>query len=42
MAFPPSTFAFRLTVRKKKAKAIPVKGRGGPLGCETSRFPHFV
>jgi hypothetical protein len=25
-----------------KAKAIPVTGRGGPYGCETSRFPHFL
>jgi hypothetical protein len=22
-------------------KAIPVTGRGGSLGCETSRLPHF-
>jgi hypothetical protein len=22
-------------------KAIPVTGRGGSLGCETLRFPHF-
>jgi hypothetical protein len=26
----------------KKSKAIPVKDRGGPWGCETSRFPHFI
>jgi hypothetical protein len=26
----------------KKVKLIPVTGRGGPQGCETSRFPHFV
>jgi hypothetical protein len=25
-----------------KGKAIPVTGRGGPLGCETSRLPHFL
>jgi hypothetical protein len=25
-----------------KGKAIPVTGRGGPYGCETSRLPHFV
>jgi hypothetical protein len=25
----------------KKSKAIPVTGRGGPYGCETSRLPHF-
>jgi hypothetical protein len=24
-----------------KVKAIPVTGRGGPEGCETSRFPYF-
>jgi hypothetical protein len=23
-------------------KAIPVTGRGGPEGCETSRLPHFL
>jgi hypothetical protein len=23
-------------------KAIPITGRGGPLGCETSRLPHFL
>jgi hypothetical protein len=23
-------------------KAIPVTGRGGPYGCETSRIPHFL
>jgi hypothetical protein len=27
---------------KKKGKAIPVTGREGPLGCETSRLPHFL
>jgi hypothetical protein len=26
----------------KKAKAIPVTGRKGPWGCETSRLPHFL
>jgi hypothetical protein len=25
-----------------KCKAIPVTGRGGPQGCETSRLPHFT
>jgi hypothetical protein len=25
-----------------KCKAIPVTGRGGPQGCETSRLPHFL
>jgi hypothetical protein len=27
---------------KKKGKAIPLTGRGGPYGCETSRLPHFL
>jgi hypothetical protein len=27
---------------KGKGKAIPVTGRGGPQGCETSRLPHFL
>jgi hypothetical protein len=26
----------------KKGKAIPVRGRGGPLNSETSRFTHFL
>jgi hypothetical protein len=26
----------------KKGEAIPVTGREGPLGCETSRLPHFL
>jgi hypothetical protein len=26
----------------EKGKAIPVTGRGGPWGCETSRFLHFA
>jgi hypothetical protein len=26
---------------KVKGKAIPVTGREDPLGCETSRLPHF-
>jgi hypothetical protein len=25
-----------------KVKAIPVTGREGPWGCETSRLPHFL
>jgi hypothetical protein len=27
---------------RKKGNAIPVTGRGGPLGCETSRLPLFL
>jgi hypothetical protein len=27
---------------KKKSKANPVIGRGGPSGCETLRIPHFL
>jgi hypothetical protein len=27
---------------KKKGKAIPVRGRGGPHGCEKSRLLHFL
>jgi hypothetical protein len=27
---------------KSKGKAIPVTGRGGPQGSETSRLPHFL
>jgi hypothetical protein len=26
----------------KKGKVTPVTDRGGPYGCETSRFPHFL
>jgi hypothetical protein len=26
----------------KQVKAIPVRGRGGPLGCETLRLPYFL
>jgi hypothetical protein len=26
---------------KEKGKAIPVTGRGGPYGCDTSRLPVF-
>jgi hypothetical protein len=29
-------------VEKNKGKTIPVTGRGGPYGCETSRLPHFL
>jgi hypothetical protein len=28
--------------KKKEGKAIPVTGRGGPYGCETSRLPHVL
>jgi hypothetical protein len=27
---------------KKKGKAIPVTGGGGPKGCEMSRLPYFL
>jgi hypothetical protein len=27
---------------KRKCKAIPVTGRGGPYGFEMSRLPHFL
>jgi hypothetical protein len=27
---------------KKKGKAVPVTGHGGPQGCETLRLPHFL
>jgi hypothetical protein len=27
---------------KCEGNAIPVTGREGPYGCETSRFPHFL
>jgi hypothetical protein len=26
----------------KKGEAVPVTGREGPQGCETSRLPHFL
>jgi hypothetical protein len=29
-------------VNKTKGRAIPVTGRGGPYGCETSTFPYFL
>jgi hypothetical protein len=32
----------RVTRMKEKGKAIPVTGRGGPYGCETSRLPHIL
>jgi hypothetical protein len=27
---------------KGNSKIVPVTGRGGLLGCETSRLPHFL
>jgi hypothetical protein len=30
------------TSHKDKGKAIPVRGRGGTQGYETSRLPHFL
>jgi hypothetical protein len=32
----------RVGLKKGKGKTIPVTGRGGPQGCETSRLPHFL
>jgi hypothetical protein len=29
-------------ILQRKGKAIPVTGRGGPQGCETSRLPHIL
>jgi hypothetical protein len=29
-------------VKEEKKKAVPVTGREGPEGCETSRLPHFL
>jgi hypothetical protein len=34
-------FVLAETQNLLKCEAIPVTGRGGPLGCETSRLPHF-
>jgi hypothetical protein len=31
-----------ISLCKKKSKAIPVTGHGGPWGCETSRLPRFL
>jgi hypothetical protein len=27
---------------RKKCKAVPLTGREGPYGCETSRLSHFL
>jgi hypothetical protein len=37
-------FTFEVTLDQVtvNGKAIPVTGRGGPEGCETSRLPHFI
>jgi hypothetical protein len=43
-----TTLCFALVFRpnnthpQNEGKAIPVTGRGGPYGCETSRLPHFL
>jgi hypothetical protein len=29
-------------MRNEASEVIPVTGRGGSLGCETSRLPHFL
>jgi hypothetical protein len=31
-----------MLAERVKDNSIPVTGRGGPYGCETSRFSHFV
>jgi hypothetical protein len=36
------TLASKGTFLNKKGKTIPVTGRGGPQGCETSRLLHFL
>jgi hypothetical protein len=36
------TYMHRKTVKGTKGKAIPVTGRGGPYGSETSRLPQFL
>jgi hypothetical protein len=33
---------FRYQILSLKDTAITVTGHGGPLGCETSRLPHFL
>jgi hypothetical protein len=33
---------FTLSLMEVKGKAIPVTGREGPWGYETSRLPHFL
>jgi hypothetical protein len=35
-------FSVSRTVFEVIGKAIPVTGREGPYGCETSRLPHFL
>jgi hypothetical protein len=35
-------FSVSVLMSKRKAKALPVTGREGPEGCETSRHPHFL
>jgi hypothetical protein len=37
--YPPSSFDHG---KVKVKKAVPVTDRGGPQGCETSRFPYFL
>jgi hypothetical protein len=39
---PPSGHLEFETGKNVKGKAIPVTGREGPQGCETSRLPHFI
>jgi hypothetical protein len=38
----PHTLSLFFPCRSNQAKAVPVTGRGGPQGCETSRLPLFL
>jgi hypothetical protein len=35
-------YSLELDGVKRKCKAVPITGRGGPYGSETSRLPHFL
>jgi hypothetical protein len=38
----PSTFIIQILTSTGSSVLIPITGRGGPYGCETSRLPHFL
>jgi hypothetical protein len=42
ISFRSSKEQFYMRITLVPFKAIPVKGCGGPYGCETSRLPHFL